>query len=115
MFISSILVFPSSVEISSLFYTNPLSAMSPASFLVDGNFKPTSLSGLWFIVFGATILYFLYLSGSAIYNVYFHPLRAIPGPKTWVAFPFFFHLAAVRGLADKNIRSFHEKYGEAVR
>lgn len=89
--------------------------MSPTSFVVDGNFKPTSLSGLWFILLGATILYFLYLSGSAIYNIYFHPLRAIPGPKTWIAFPFFFHLAAVRGLVDKNIRSFHEKYGEVVR
>jgi cytochrome P450 len=89
--------------------------MSPASFLLDSDIRPASLSGLSLILVCATILYVFYLSGSAIYNVYFHPLCGTPGPKAWIAFPVFYHLAAVRGLLDKNLRSFHEKYGEAVR
>ena len=89
--------------------------MSPASFFLDSNIKLASLSGLCLILIGATVLYIFYILGYAIYNVYFHPLRRFPGPKAWVAFPILYHLASLRGLLDKNIRSFHEMYGEAVR
>jgi hypothetical protein len=77
--------------------------MSPASFFFDSDIRPFSLSGPSLILVGAILLYIFYLSGSAIYNVYLHPLRGTPGPKVWIAFPFFYHLAAVRGLLDQNM------------
>jgi len=89
--------------------------MSLISFLFDGVIKPASLSGLSLISLVAAILYVLYIFSSAIYNVYFHPSRRIPGPKTWIAFPLFYHLAAIRGVLDQKLKGFHERYGEVVR
>jgi cytochrome P450 len=89
--------------------------MSPASFFVKSNLKPASLSSLALILVGAAFLYILCLAGYAIFNVYFHPLCRFPGPKSWIVFPFLYRLSSVRGLLDKNMRSFHEKYGEVVR
>lgn len=87
--------------------------MSPISFLFDRGIKPTSLSrpSLTFIV--AAILHVLYIISSAIYNVYFHPLRRIPRLKTWIVFFFFYHLAAIRGVLDKKLRSFHGKIAKS--
>ncbi|KAI1804330.1 cytochrome P450 [Daldinia bambusicola] len=51
----------------------------------------------------------------AIYNLYFHPLRHIPGPPLWIAFPITRTLGMVRGIADFQIREAHVKYGEVVR
>jgi hypothetical protein len=92
-----------------------LPTMSPASFFVKSNLKPASLSSLALILVGAAFLYILCLAGYAIFNVYFHPLCRFPGPKSWIVFPFLYRLSSVRGLLDKNMRSFHEKYGEVVR
>ncbi|KAJ6095342.1 hypothetical protein N7486_006088 [Penicillium sp. IBT 16267x] len=58
------------------------------------------------------LLYYLY---SIIYAIYFHPLRRIPGPKWWVAFPVLRHISAIRGLVDLEIPRFHLKYGPIVR
>lgn len=52
---------------------------------------------------------------SAIYNVYFHPLRNIPGPKLWIAFPILFHIARIRGVVDAEIIRLHNKYGDKIR
>lgn len=48
-------------------------------------------------------------------RLYFHPLRDLPGPNLWIAFPIFRYVSLVRGRLDIDLRSFHNKYGEAVR
>ncbi|KAI0177373.1 cytochrome P450 [Pestalotiopsis sp. NC0098] len=49
------------------------------------------------------------------YNLYLHPLRKIPGPQLWVAFPILRSLHMVRGQSEFRIRELHEKYGEVLR
>lgn len=66
-----------------------------------------------FIVLAA--LYLFYFFGAAIWNIYFHPLHKIPGPKLWIAFPVFRHISLVRGRLEIDIKAFHSKYGEVVR
>jgi len=57
----------------------------------------------------------LHTIGTAIYNLYFHPLRTIPGDKLWIAFPFIKSLEGISGQLDFKIRAQHEKYGDVVR
>ena len=71
--------------------------------------------GLTLIVVGAALLATCHVFGYAIYNVYVHPLRTFPGPKAWIAFPILYHIAAMRGVLDMNVRALHEKYGDVVR
>ncbi|KAI1817267.1 cytochrome P450 [Poronia punctata] len=52
---------------------------------------------------------------SITYNFYFHPLRHIPGPPLWIAFPILRNLLMVRGSSEVTIRDMHEKYGEVMR
>jgi len=52
---------------------------------------------------------------AAIYNLYFHPLHHIPGPKLWIIFPILRHIACMRGKFDVHIRKFHAQYGPVVR
>ncbi|KAJ6000069.1 hypothetical protein N7481_000478 [Penicillium waksmanii] len=52
---------------------------------------------------------------SIIRRLYFHPLRNLPGPNLWIAFPIFRYISLIRGRLDIDLRSFHNKYGEAVR
>ncbi|OJJ87319.1 cytochrome P450 [Aspergillus glaucus CBS 516.65] len=66
-----------------------------------------------FIVLAA--LYSLYFFGCAIWNIYYHPLQKIPGPKLWIAFPIFRHISLVRGQLETDIKAFHGKYGKVVR
>src|SRR5271156_4833668 len=73
------------------------------------------LSELNLVVVGATFLYIVYLATDVIYNLYFHPLRRIPGPKVWIAFPILRHLTAARGMLEKEMRRLHETHGEVVR
>jgi hypothetical protein len=54
-----------------------------------------------------------YLS-QGIYNLYLHPLRSLPGPKTWVAFPLLRNISACLGLYDERMREFHNRYGNVV-
>ncbi|KAI1393308.1 cytochrome P450 [Hypoxylon trugodes] len=51
----------------------------------------------------------------AIYNLYFHPLRHIPGPPLWIAFPITRIVGMVQGKAEFQMREAHDKYGEAIR
>ncbi|KAI0376829.1 cytochrome P450 [Hypomontagnella monticulosa] len=64
-----------------------------------------------FIIFSVVA----YQSLRALYNLYLHPLRHIPGPPLWIAFPIVKTLGMVRGNADFQIREAHDKYGEVVR
>ncbi|KAL6863319.1 hypothetical protein ACO1O0_003567 [Amphichorda felina] len=53
--------------------------------------------------------------GTVVYNLYFHPLRHVPGPKLWVAVPLLNVINKIRGTADYRIRELHEEYGDVVR
>ncbi|KAF3395109.1 Isotrichodermin C-15 hydroxylase, partial [Talaromyces pinophilus] len=50
-----------------------------------------------------------------IYNVFFHPLRSIPGPKWFAAtgLPYAYHV--IRGDWVFTLQTMHEKYGDVVR
>lgn len=61
------------------------------------------------------ILFFVFFSTKIISNVYFHPLRNLPGPKMWIAFPISRFIALSRGQLDAKMRDFHKTYGEVVR
>ncbi|KAE8389476.1 cytochrome P450 [Aspergillus alliaceus] len=66
--------------------------------------------------FGAFLaLLLLYTPLRIIWDIFCHPLRLIPGPRLWVAFPSLRHLAAIRGRLDIQLCHFHEEYGEIVR
>ncbi|KAI6081105.1 cytochrome P450 [Hypoxylon rubiginosum] len=65
---------------------------------------------LTFVLLGAA-----YQCMCALYNLYLHPLRHIPGPPLWIAFPVARTLGMVRGEADFQIRAAHDKYGEVIR
>jgi cytochrome P450 len=63
----------------------------------------------------AAVIYVLSIPAQAFYNLYFHPLRKIPGPKLWIAFPILGQIARVRGVLDAYMCDLHRYYGEAVR
>ncbi|TGO07172.1 hypothetical protein BTUL_0316g00080 [Botrytis tulipae] len=63
----------------------------------------------------AACLYLLYTVISILRVLYYHPLSHIPGPRLWIAFPIFRHLALLRGRQDMELRALHQQYGEAVR
>ncbi|KFA73875.1 hypothetical protein S40288_00867 [Stachybotrys chartarum IBT 40288] len=60
----------------------------------------------------AFVAYFLI---KGIYNVYFHPLNTIPGPKLYAFTDFLYLYHLVRGEWPLVLRTFHEQYGEVVR
>ncbi|KAK0719003.1 cytochrome P450 [Apiosordaria backusii] len=51
----------------------------------------------------------------AIYNIYFHPLRNIPGPKLWAATRLPYIWALLRGTIVHDIQKLHRKYGPILR
>jgi cytochrome b subunit of formate dehydrogenase len=57
----------------------------------------------------------LYITSIVIYNLYFHPLSKVPGPRLWIIIPILRQIAGVRGLLDIRMREFHEYYGDVVR
>ncbi|KAE8153054.1 cytochrome P450 [Aspergillus avenaceus] len=59
--------------------------------------------------------YLAYLVVSSIRIIYFHPLRHIPGPKLWIAFPIVRNYKIIKGELDIEIRRYHGIYGEVVR
>ncbi|KPA35165.1 isotrichodermin c-15 hydroxylase, partial [Fusarium langsethiae] len=60
-------------------------------------------------------LWTLYLIGSAVYYVFFHPLASVPGPKLYAIspIPYYYHL--YQGTWVRTITRLHEQYGPAVR
>ncbi|KAJ9138730.1 Isotrichodermin C-15 hydroxylase [Coniochaeta hoffmannii] len=50
-----------------------------------------------------------------IYNVYFHPLAGIPGPKLYAAFDMMKVKEQMKGTIVWTITELHEKYGPVVR
>lgn len=65
----------------------------------------------------ATILLLLisYPIVRAIYNVYFHPLSGIPGPRTWAASRLPFIRSLLKGTIVHDIQKLHRQYGPILR
>src|ERR1700712_2295680 len=57
----------------------------------------------------------LYCAGWMIYNLYFHPLRAYPGPFWARACRLWYINAVVRGTLPFSVYHAHQKYGGIVR
>nr|POE90610.1 isotrichodermin c-15 hydroxylase [Quercus suber] len=71
--------------------------------------RPLASIGL---AFGLAIGYYI---AKAIYNVYFHPLRHIPGPKLNAATKFVWIRHILAGTTLEYNRMLHQKYGPVVR
>ena len=56
-----------------------------------------------------------YAFGTAIYNLFFHPLRRFPGPRLWAAFRLPYVYSLIRGDLVHRTHALHEKYGPVVR
>lgn len=54
-------------------------------------------------------------AATAVYNIYFHPLRHFPGPKIWLIFPIWRHIDSIAGIREHKILAYHEKHGPVVR
>ena len=65
------------------------------------------------LVFGGVVLYFVL---QALYRLYLHPLRRIPGPKlAAVSYLYEFYWDVYKGgLFLFQIRKMHEKYGDST-
>ena len=51
----------------------------------------------------------------AIYNIYFHSLAKIPGPRTWSASRLPFIRALLKGTIIQDLQKLHQKYGPVLR
>ncbi|KAH7013966.1 cytochrome P450 [Ilyonectria destructans] len=58
---------------------------------------------------------FGYLLWSAIYNLFIHPLKRFPGPKSWAISRIPYTKSYLSGSAHKNFHKLHQKYGPIVR
>ena len=67
------------------------------------------------VLIASLFAYLLHNCLVIIWTIYFHPLRNIPGPKLWIAFPLLRYIALVRGRIDADMHDFHDKYGSVVR
>ncbi|KAJ4291756.1 hypothetical protein N0V90_009651 [Kalmusia sp. IMI 367209] len=68
--------------------------------------------GLVPLVINAPVLLWL---TTVFYNLYIHPLRNIPGPKTWAISRILFVRSLTAGTAVQDIEALHRRYGPAVR
>ncbi|KAK1145435.1 hypothetical protein N8T08_004310 [Aspergillus melleus] len=57
----------------------------------------------------------LHVLGKAVYNVFFHPLRAFPGPVSHAISPIPYCYRLLRGRLPFDMLALHEKYGDVVR
>ncbi|ORY00610.1 cytochrome P450 monooxygenase-like protein [Clohesyomyces aquaticus] len=89
--------------------------MAVSTTLFPDDFRLFSPTGIAFSVGAFTVLVALYTLGTAIYNVYFHPLSHIPGPLLSRASPIPYVLHTRSGNIVKWIRLLHEQYGDVVR
>ncbi|KAI1453806.1 benzoate 4-monooxygenase cytochrome P450 [Annulohypoxylon moriforme] len=72
----------------------------------------TSLSE--FLTFAVLLVSALGIT-KAVYNVFFHPLAALPGPKLYGMSPFPISWSRYRGKIPYKFAELHEKYGSVVR
>ncbi|KAL1987414.1 hypothetical protein VTN96DRAFT_3796 [Rasamsonia emersonii] len=63
----------------------------------------------------ALVLLLAYPLFKVIYNLYFHPLAPIPGPRSWSASHFPFVWALLKGTIVHDIEKVHRRYGPILR
>ena len=56
-----------------------------------------------------------YILTTILFNLYFHPLREIPGPKIFAASRLPYVYSALSGHLAVDFKAFHERYGPVVR
>ncbi|KAI1259124.1 putative cytochrome P450 monooxygenase [Xylariaceae sp. FL1019] len=76
---------------------------------------PTHLGGPVNLAIVGISLCALYVVGTALYNVFLHPLRNYPGPFINKLSPIPRYLAFVRGRLHYDMLEYHKRYGTAVR
>ena len=57
----------------------------------------------------------LYVSGTTIYNAYFHPLAKFPGPKLYAISHLPIMVSLLTGRLPYTLKELNEKYGDVVR
>ena len=57
----------------------------------------------------------LYVLATFVFNLYFHPLREIPGPKIFAASRLPYVYSALSGRLAVDFKALHERYGPVVR
>ncbi|KAI9875449.1 MAG: hypothetical protein M1830_008463 [Pleopsidium flavum] len=57
----------------------------------------------------------IFLTVKAVYNIYFHPLRSFPGPKSFAATRISHVRSLLTGQLSSNVKDLHDEYGEIVR
>jgi hypothetical protein len=62
----------------------------------------------------AGALLVLWVSAKLIYNVYFHPLRAVPGPFSAKLSRWWLFRLEMRGNPHPNIMELHRQYGKSA-
>ncbi|KAI0022362.1 cytochrome P450 [Xylariomycetidae sp. FL0641] len=63
----------------------------------------------------ALTVLFVYPAFRIIYNIYFHPLSKVPGPRSWSASRLPFIYALLRGTLVQDVERLHRKYGLTLR
>lgn len=57
----------------------------------------------------------LYAAVRTIYNAFFHQLSVYPGPRSWAATSWPFHLSNIKGRLSHDLSILHNCYGPVVR
>lgn len=78
----------------------------------SGDFLGANISQ---IALFAASFWLLYQLAKGLYQAYFGPLCHVPGPKSWIIFPFLPKLKSLLGTFDQDLRRFHQRYGPVVR
>ncbi|KUJ19989.1 cytochrome P450 [Mollisia scopiformis] len=67
------------------------------------------------VLLGSALFVLSYNIFYVIYNLYFHPLADVPGPKLWAISRIPYNIHTLRGTAAVNFLELHKKYGQTVR
>ncbi|KAF2478053.1 cytochrome P450 monooxygenase-like protein [Lindgomyces ingoldianus] len=89
--------------------------MAPSMGILPADFHLFSPTGIAFSVGAFATAVAVYALGTAIYNIYFHPLSHIPGSLSSRASGIPYTIRLRNGNVLPWIRDLHEKYGDVVR
>lgn len=79
------------------------------------NLQQQLLPALRWLLIALSLTFVIKIVGTAIYNVYFHPLSKFPGPKLAAATPLPFVRRLLNGRWVEWTNELHTTYGEVVR
>ncbi|CCC07834.1 unnamed protein product [Sordaria macrospora k-hell] len=83
--------------------------------VIDKLTGATGLSGPHLLLGAVGVSIIIYIVGSAIYNVFFHPLASYPGPLIQRASYIPFGIRHTLGIQAFHTQTLHDKYGPVVR